>query len=602
MILDPIESDGFPELARLTLSPVAPPVSNPVQDALALLLRAAAAGKGSIRVADTRLAEADLARIHALPQFFHHAHGRLSLPRYAQYEAEVHNFFFNRLQNPPLRLADANVAHALNAILPRSELRDPAGALLFDNAQQRIAIAGLVDARAGILTGGPGTGKTTTAAALLAVLRRLNPGLGPEQVLVTAPTGKAACRIAESIRNSIPHLKSLTPEETAFLRAITARTLHRALEWGPVPPESGGPFKRNAQNPMQVRMVLVDEASMVDLHLMRALVQALPEDAALLLLGDSDQLESVEVGGILLQLVARAAPPAQELRHRIEARAGHVLEDGPLADTALESGPPLPGLVYRLKHSRRAMNAPWILRLAEIVRPSTAPSAGALHECLQRHPDTLQFLENPSDAERAAFLETHWRPWLEAVPQWNALAAANSSRSLDALQLLGRFQFLCSTNAQVARANRLGIQFLAPGFRNGPATLPHGCPILIEKNSLALGLTNGDVGIALGLPGQAIASVGLFHSPSGDPRLFPLASLPQFSPAFGLTIHKSQGSEWDTVAIELPTASVSGFLSRNLLYTAITRASRTVRILGNPEVLRILLDGEKPGPVRQNPF
>jgi exodeoxyribonuclease V alpha subunit len=116
---------------------------------------------------------------------------------------------------------------------------------------------------------------------------------------------------------------------------------------------------------------------------------------------------------------------------------------------------------------------------------------------------------------------------------------------------------------------------------------------LIEKNSHALGLTNGDVGIALGKPGDLLASLGLFQSAGAGPVLFPLASLPTFSPAFGLTIHKSQGSEWDTVAIELPSAGVSGLLTRNLLYTALTRASRSVHLLGDPAVLETLL---KPAP------
>ena len=587
------ESAGFQELARITLQPVSPPVSHGIQEALALLLHAASIGNGSVPFAATRLTPADLDRIETLPQFFHRSTDRLSLPRYAQYESEVLEFFATRL--PAVRLEDTAVADALNAILPADQIHDANGTLLFDNAQQRLAIAGLVDSRIGILTGGPGTGKTTTAAALLAVLRRLHPGLESAQVLVAAPTGKAACRIGESIRNSIPHLQSLSSTETGFLRSITARTLHRALEWSPAAPEDGGPFKRNAGNPLEARVILVDEASMVDLQLMRALIQAMPSNAALFLLGDSDQLESVEVGGVLLQLVARSVPAPAEFRARLASRLGtDSVTEEMLGDQ--KPGPdirPLPGLAYRLQQSRRAMHAPWILQLAALVRPSSSAPIESVLDCLQQHPGKLQFVENPSDSKKSRFLQEHWRAWLEAVPVWRTLAEGSEPEQLAALDHLRRFQFLCSTNAQVDRANRLGIHALAPGFRIGPSAVPHGCPILIEKNSHALGLTNGDVGIALGKPGDLLASLGLFQSAGAGPVLFPLASLPTFSPAFGLTIHKSQGSEWDTVAIELPSAGVSGLLTRNLLYTALTRASRSVHLLGDPAVLETLL---KPAP------
>jgi exodeoxyribonuclease V alpha subunit len=120
----------------------------------------------------------------------------------------------------------------------------------------------------------------------------------------------------------------------------------------------------------------------------------------------------------------------------------------------------------------------------------------------------------------------------------------------------------------------------------GAGNIPHGCPIIVQANSHALGLTNGDVGIALGAISGRAATVALFPSPGGSPRIVPLAQLPEYRPAFALTIHKSQGSEWNHVAIEMPAQAEAALLTRNLLYTAITRSSGKIELLGQEKVLR----------------
>ena len=154
------------------------------------------------------------------------------------------------------------------------------------------------------------------------------------------------------------------------------------------------------------------------------------------------------------------------------------------------------------------------------------------------------------------------------------------------------FQLLCSTNAQVDRANADGLALLWDHTRGSHANLPHGCPIIIQINSRTLGLSNGDVGIALGSAPHEPATLGLFPSSDGAPRLIPLAQLPEHKPAFGLTIHKSQGSEWEHVAIELPPEAAAALLSRNLLYTAITRSRNRLSLFGKEATLRQLLTQE----------
>lgn len=603
----------FLELARFTLCAGLPAGSTSasarIVELLAELLFAAANGKGARTLASLRITDAEREEIGRFGNFFAIEHQLLRLPRYATDAADVRAFFESRAAQSSFqarpRNADDAVRKAIDAILPHEVIRDSSGATIFENTHQRIAIAALCDAPLGVLTGGPGTGKTTTAAALLAVRKRLNPALSNRDALIAAPTGKAACRIADSIAKSVQHLTGLTPEETGFLCGLRALTLHKALEWGPEPPERGGPFRRNAGRPLEAKLILIDEASMVDLSLMRALVMATPADACMVLLGDSDQLESVEVGGVLAELVQRGSQdgPAPEACARIAARIGSAQESVAEEITAglppATQGPhaPLHGTVFGLKYSRRAMHAPWILELANLARPGTSHPLARFKTCLSAHGDHLRLHSDRTGEARKRVLHPHWSAWHSASKRWCELSEHCTEAELnEPLQRLADFQLLCSTNLQVDRANAEGIAILAdPTHKRTSASvsaIPHGCPIIIQTNSHTLGLTNGDVGVAIGpAPGSA-ATLALFSSPGGGPRLIPLPQLPLHRPAFGLTVHKSQGSEWGTIAIELPSKSESALLSKNLLYTAITRSSREIDILGQEDVLQAVLDGQ----------
>ena len=605
----PHETDGFLDLARLSwLANPPSPAPNPLQErlinTLAQLLRAASNGTGALTLSHLHLSNVEIAAIKAHPQFFAIEHDLLLLPRYASHLSSIRAFFSERLASSPTRFADSDVRQALDQLLPAERITDSAsGRLLFDNAQQRLAIAALVDARVGLLTGGPGTGKTTTAAVLLALHKRLNPALSAESILVTAPTGKAACRIAEAITKAIGHIRELCQEEQDFLRGIRSITLHKALEWSPLAPENGGPFRRGPHRPIEAKIVLVDEASMVDLSLMFALIQALPADTSLLLLGDSDQLESVEVGGILSELVQRAsrAPlPADSLKRmalRLGCKESNVEADflGGLPIAAPSLLTPLPGLMLGLKYSRRAMNAPWILELANIVRPGAAFSFVDWEALFQnQQTDQLHWYQDRPGRKRSEICKTQWLAWAKSAAAWCGLSSSNSEEALHVpLRQLLQFQLLCSSNAQVDRANLEGLAPLWGSERPAQNALPHGCPIIVQANSHTLGLSNGDVGIALGNAPHQPATLALFASGNGAPRLIPLAQLPAHRPAFALTIHKSQGSEWEHIAIELPAEIGSAILSRNLLYTAITRSSRRIDIFGTPPVL-IEIMAERP--------
>jgi exodeoxyribonuclease V alpha subunit len=235
------------------------------------------------------------------------------------------------------------------------------------------------------------------------------------------------------------------------------------------------------------------------------------------------------------------------------------------------------------------MHAPWILDLAEAVRPASNRSYAVMRACIEGNAGHLSFLKDASRKAFRDFLEVRWKPWVEASKSWFGLDEAELEQQRAALCWLRRFQLLCSDNAQVERANGWGMQFLANGEAMRGNAVPHGCPVLIQKNSPALALTNGDLGIAVALPGERIASMVGFDSGEGSARWFPMARLPAYSPAFGLTIHKSQGSEWEEVAIELPDAASGEMLTRNLLYTAVTRASRNAHLIGAEEGLKRLI-------------
>ena len=337
------------------------PAGRPWRDALARLFEAASRGLG-------HLGAAELAGpAGALPE---HLIGtidqRFMLPRQAAAWRQVRRFYTQR-HHQRLELADdATIRAGLDAILPHRP--DPSG---IDNAHQRLAVAGLVDAACGVLTGGPGTGKTATAATLVALRSLLDPDLDAGAVLLAAPTGKAANRLRQSLIAAAGHLH-LNPAQQALLDDLHPVTLHRALGWSPIPPERGGPFRHHAAHLLPQRLIIVDEASMADVELMAALSAAVAPDSALILLGDRDQLESVEAGGVLAEMVLRGASgqltpaAAATLTRRCDHDARtwrEALDDG-------HQHQALPGLAYGLGHSWRARSAPWILELAALVRPN----------------------------------------------------------------------------------------------------------------------------------------------------------------------------------------------------------------------------------------
>jgi exodeoxyribonuclease V alpha subunit len=563
--------DAFVPLARLTLGDG---YDGKIRERwirpLAQLLEAASRGKGQLPLSQCPV-DGD-----APPEFFTLVNGMVLLPRNAAYWSEVRDRIETLHRQATNPLSDAAVGEALAGILPPIQERSDNGVIIFDNGEQRLAIAAFVDARIGVLTGGPGTGKTTSAAALLAMRKRLEPQLSADDVLLCAPTGKAACRLAESMKAAASRL-GLETVERDFLCALVPRTIHKALEWGPKAPEQGGPFSRRTGRPLTQRLVLVDEASMVDLHLMTHLLRALSAQASLLLLGDSDQLESVDTGGVLAELVSRGAagqPAPDQLkrwRARLRTDAQQILDD---SSPPVNGAAPLPGLVVRLRHSYRAKKSPWILELAAIAKPGASGTVADFLACCWKRAPNIRLHGHRMGF--SALCREQWQQAQKTTVSWTLASHPSDSELNDHLK---RFQLLCGDNAQVDRANRIGTAALwGDSAQRGGLGLPHGCPVLVTQNRPALGLSNGDVGVALGSAAGQAAQVVFFP---GIVAPIPIAQLPEHQPAFALTIHKSQGSEWEKVAIDLP--SESELLDRNLLYTAISRSSGTLELYADVE-------------------
>ena len=441
---------------------------------------------------------------------------------------------------------------------------------------QKVAAVVAVLKRFSVITGGPGSGKTFTIARILALLLQCI-RVDKPRIYLAAPTGKAAARLSASIieakqlLNCSDLLKNAIPHEVY--------TIHRLLK-----PIAGTPFfHRNAENPLPADVVVVDEASMVDLALMSKLTQAVPADARLLLVGDKDQLASVEAGSVLGDICDRLVIHgfSNGFLSKIEQ-----LMQFKLADSA--------------QSSQNASNLQdCITVLQESYRFAPQSAIGGLGRAVNRGDDkaALALLTNPTKKS------IDWHP----VSSGAGLMHDISRKIVDgyrkyltltdpvlALDEFARFKILCalkigSTGANAV--NRLAEEVLSrEGLisfdRRDSHSWYRGRPVLITKNDYNLGLFNGDIGITLPDPEAGNNELCVyFPDASGDFKRFPTHRLDEHETVYAMTVHKSQGSEFDHIILILPHKDYP-VLSRELIYTGLTRARQTVSIWGTEPVLR----------------
>lgn len=492
--------------------------------------------------------------------------GLLYLRRYREYERRL-AVGLQRIATHPLAEADpGSLATLFGQLFPQA--RDGV------DHQARAAAVALRHPLV-LVTGGPGTGKTTTIARLLVLLAAQ--AVQADQVLprvaLAAPTGRAAERMAESLRLAVQRLR-LVGIAPALCDAMpsTGTTLHRLLGVIPDSPR----FRHHADNPLPYDVVVVDEASMIDLPLMTKLVEAVADGSRLVLLGDPDQLPSVEAGDVLSAVLRASgdglgtqADDAQALRA--------LLAPGALQPLA----PPrrFGGRRVQLQRGYRQTDALDLAPLAHAVRDGNSATALALLRV-----GTLagvHFHEDQSDPlqHHREQLLGHWRGLGEAADPGVALANAGRIRLLTAVR----------EGPQGARGLNARIEALLAGVPR-PGMAPgyfHGRLLLITENSYRHRLFNGDIGICL-IDRQGSVTAWFPGETPDQPRGFHPGALPAHESAFAMTVHKAQGSEFDEVWLQLPRRD-NRVLSRELIYTGMTRARQSLHVLGSAEVVEAAL-------------
>jgi len=489
--------------------------------------------------------------------------GRLYLHRYWRYERLVADEILRRSQQPPFALDAKLVAASLNKSFP--------GTAEKINWQKVAAFAALRQ-KFSVITGGPGTGKTWTVARLLVLLLE-QPGGENLRIKLAAPTGKAAARLQEALGHALGGLTCSKETKVQLEAKDLTTTIHRLL--GTIP--NSAKFRHDAKNPLPVDVLVVDEASMVSLALMAKLLAALKPAARLVLVGDQNQLPPVDAGNVLGDLCRAAAINgfSKKFQDDYEQCSGEALPkrnisaDINLADT-----------VIQLQTNHRSGE---MISLNEIGMAVNSGNADA----------AMNLLQNSATAALA------WEP----LPTANSLKAAlrdavvahfgavlKSASPAAALAALGKFRILCAVREGAfgtENINRLAEEILAEAGLIAPDKIKFGSyagkPLMVTVNNYALKLFNGDTGVAW--PENNGASLIYFSNETGGMHAVARERLPEHESVFALTIHKSQGSEFDHVLIVLPEKT-NPVLTRQLFYTGLTRARKSVRILAPETILR----------------
>jgi len=521
---------------------------------------------------------------------------RLYLRRYWHYERHVEAAILHRLSRGEqlrLTLPEPELQASLSALFPREK----AGPTHW----QKIACALASRSAFSIITGGPGTGKTTTVVKLLALLQSIalqHDSSRPLRMRLAAPTGKAAARLKASISGAIDSLPDAVLEQAGLLDAIPTEviTLHRLLGTRP----NTRQFKQDAGNPLALDVLVVDEASMVDLEMMAGVLSALPEHARLILLGDKDQLASVEAGSVLGELCrhARAGRFTSDTASWIKRITGETIEAHLVDDQGLE----LDQHIVMLRESFRFTANSGIGRLAAAVNAGDTAQITAVlrqgHADLSKHdlaaiddPKLEEILVGQATTEAAKGYAYYLSMIGKHRPPIEADKADFDAWARDVLAAHSQFQVLCALRngpfGVTGLNHRIAEILNKRGLIHTATTWYEGRPILVTKNDYRLGLMNGDIGITLSYPqrdkqtGQ-LSWVTRVAFPKSDGTVGIHWILPSrllsVETVFALTVHKSQGSEFEHCALILPPKR-NPVLTRELVYTGITRAKKWLSLI-----------------------
>ncbi|KPH92028.1 exonuclease V subunit alpha [Pseudoalteromonas undina] len=502
---------------------------------------------------------------------------RLYFSRLAGYEQTLAQRLLT-MSERQLNIDDAVLAQLLTRYFPN----DPS----IDIDWQKVACAIAATKGFSVITGGPGTGKTTTVTKLLAILQSLYQA-APLSIKLVAPTGKAAARLTESILGAKNKLSEI-PDDINALIPQSAQTIHRLLGVKPFTNK----FRHDKSNPLHVDVLIIDEASMVDLSLMAKLIEALPDHARLILLGDKDQLASVDTGSVMSDLcqglVLGQTPRYSKVRCE---QLNTLCFNGTVKLNAqTQSEFKLADCIAFLQHSYRFDAKSGIGQLALAVNTN---NRGILNYVEQQSSEghfsdiilDYDFVSTPIE-KLVNSAASHYANYLTLIAQGASVAqvhAAFASYQLLAAVREGDYG-VNSLNQRIERVlQQQGLISVNPNQRHYI-----GMPIMVSQNDYQLKLFNGDIGILM--PDDSGQLKAVFIDEQGNERAFSPARLPAHDKVYVMTIHKSQGSEFSYTAMVLPPLKQASIgINRQLVYTGITRAKQTFELVADKKVLQLAM-------------
>lgn len=525
--------------------------------------------------------------------------GRLYFSRYWFYQQQVFFAINSRLEITASISPSVELGQTLQQLFPekytQSSTQSP------EPNWQMLAAANACLNRFSVISGGPGTGKTTTVTRLLAALISQQPNL---RIALAAPTGKAAARLVESIVAAKTKLAETFP--LAEKIPVTSFTLHRLLGWRP------DGFSYNHNKILPYDLVIVDEASMVDLPMMAQLMESLGEHTKLILLGDKDQLASVEAGSVLGDLCDSGIMVNGYHAHGLQGQRAQQLESlcgleaGFLTAYIEPDAPLMANSLTQLRKSYRFTSDSGIGQLASAVNGGhydLVEQSFARYDDIQSYSALYSLDRSESEEEKSKEAEQAWQQQVVNGYGFYLQAIAKGESPEVVLELFNQFQLLCAlrqgnsgllalneriqTLLQTRGLLKLGFNDASQGQNSGQQRWYPGRPVMITRNDYELNLFNGDIGIAMMVPNVGLGDqqeLRVCFIADGKVRQILPTRLPEHETAFAMTVHKSQGSEFTDVALVLPE-SHSPVISRELIYTAITRAKSRFSLYSNRDVL-----------------
>jgi exodeoxyribonuclease V alpha subunit len=487
---------------------------------------------------------------------------RLYLYRYWEYQHKLANFIKECVKEDELHVDIPLLKRRLESLFPEENT----GEINW----QRIAAFAALKNRFCIISGGPGTGKTTAVVKILCLIQELEYP-NKKRIAIATPTGKAAARLQEIIKYSRKTIDC--PETIKESIPEKAVTIHRLLQSIPNSPY----FKYTQGNPLPVDVLIVDEASMVDMALMAKLALALPQHAKLILLGDKDQLASVEAGAALGDICNTAALDnfSKEFFQTLTGATGYNLNVQ--EDTKPQSA--ISDSIIQLKKNYRFGLQSGIYKLSNVVNKGEADEALTLLKSGEFDDISWQKLPGPNISPKT--IKKHIMEGYDSY--------LSCEDTLEALNIFDNFRVLCALrngHYGVKAINLLVEKALEEKGHIKPNDRWYvRRPVMITRNDYNLRLFNGDIGIILPDPDKNGEPGVFFQGEEGVLRKFFHVSLPEHETVFAMTVHKSQGSEFERVLLILPDVE-SPALTRELIYTAITRAKKGIEIWGNENIFR----------------